>query len=103
MDVECQICGRMKSRKTSQVYETTEEERAALRRMGDANPSREVAYCRPCFRILSDPERSADLMKGVIEQRLRALGVPNAEHLALKFKDSLLAKVKERGHLPPPR
>jgi hypothetical protein len=91
------MCRRERDKATCRVFATTAEERETLRAMGEVDPPEEYVYCRPCFRMLEDPERAANLMKGVVEVQLRSIGVPNAGAVAEKFKQRLLAQARSKN------
>jgi hypothetical protein len=61
--------------------------------MGEA-PQAKYAYCRPCMRLMENPVTAVELMKGVVQVHARALGAVNADELAERFKNRLLAKSK---------
>lgn len=93
-DLKCVVCDRKRSREDAVVLTLTEAEKASLRAAGKSAPD-EIAYCRPCDRLMRDQGTALDLMKGMMVMRLRALGVNNADKLAEKFKNQLLAKSKK--------
>lgn len=56
----------------------------------------EYPYCKPCWKVISDPIAGPNLMKGLAQTHLRRLGVSNAEELAEKYHTGLL-KLSEKG------
>ena len=93
MKVQCAICGRSRDEETCQIFVPTKEERRALQKMGET-PQARYAYCRPCMRMMENPVTALQLMKGVVQVHASALGAVNAEELAERFKNRLLAKTK---------
>lgn len=91
--VKCIVCGRERARSEAEIMVLTEQEKAQIRKVGQT-PQEEVAYCRPCHRIMTDPQSALDLIKGTLILRLRAAGVQNAEQVAEKYRVALLAKTK---------
>ncbi len=89
---KCSLCSRVKDHCV--VYPITPEENRQLRSMGVDNPPSFYAYCRSCIRLMSNPTLAVNLMVGVQEQRLRALGVHDAEARAKKFGESLASRVR---------
>lgn len=80
----CCICGEVFL--VGEVIRLTDEEMAA------AGPSaeREVHYCTGCLRATTNLQQGPSILAGLFERRLRAGGVPGAEEMAAKFKQSLL-------------
>jgi hypothetical protein len=93
-NLKCVVCGRKRSREDAVVLTLTEAEKASLRTAEKSAPD-EIVYCRPCDRLMNDQRTALDLMKGMMVLRLRALGVNNADKIAEKFKNQLLAKSKK--------
>lgn len=91
----CCVCNRNRPRPDCEVVVLTEQEKEAVQKMGQT-PEEEYVYCRPCFRILSNPETGAQLIKGVLQVQLRQSGVANAEQLANRYYDFLIAKAKKK-------
>lgn len=94
--VNCCICGAPRARTVCQVLKLTEAEKEAIRRTG-VEPKDEVAYCPPCYRIITDREKGARLMQGLLHHSLQSLPQPISEKLADKFYRLLL----ERGRPKP--
>jgi len=63
--------------------------------LGNDNPPKELAYCQPCWKTLSDPISAPAFMKGLFQTQLKQLGVANAEDLASKFHTELLKKASK--------
>lgn len=93
-ELKCIICARQKARADCEVLKLSTEEQLAIRASGERPPA-EIAYCRPCYRLISNPEKALDLLKGMYLMRLKAAGVPNAEAMAEEFKTRLSAKAKK--------
>jgi hypothetical protein len=71
----------------------TPAELAEFERMGQ-KVSPEFTYCKPCHRMMSDPNAAPQLMKGLAQVRLQQMGAGNAEKAAEKFKNALISKMK---------
>lgn len=91
--VNCVVCRRSRARAEAEILVLTDIEKAQLKKAGRDAPE-EIAYCRPCFRLMNDQRSAVDLMTGTFAARLRAVGVANADQLAEQFKKRLLAKSK---------
>jgi hypothetical protein len=89
--MKCCICGHDRSH--CHVVKTTEAEREAIQRMGQ-EPQEEYAYCRPCYRLLSDKEHTAQFMQGIVQTRLQMSGPPRAAEIAKKYYEFF---IKARG------
>lgn len=87
----CSVCGRPQRPKDCEVLTLTLEEKKL---MGQPAPDT-LAYCKPCWRIVTHRERGAKFMQGLWETSLRRVGVVDAEARAKKFHTDLLAKVKK--------
>lgn len=90
--VICGVCRRLFDRGNCEVIVPTEKERAALQ-----SPLDEYVFCKPCYRVSSDPTTAPDLMAGIMQHHLRRIGVGNAERLSEKYRAALLAKAVRRS------
>lgn len=88
--VECAVCNRSKKRSECEVIRLTEAEKKSVRSTG-ATPLDEYFYCRPCWRIVTDRFKGADLQKGIVQVSLQQIGVTNAEAIATRYRDNLLS------------
>jgi hypothetical protein len=61
-----------------------------------ADPLDEYPYCRPCWKILSDPVTAPALISGIARHRLQRIGVDRADQLADKFRSDLAELAKTR-------
>jgi len=93
MKVTCEICKREREEETCEVFTLTAEERQILLKQGET-PQERYVYCRPCMRLLKDPVTALQLIKGVVQVQATAMGAVNAEAVAEKFANKLLAKSK---------
>ncbi len=86
--INCALCGQEKSRDVCEVLTLTETEKAAIENAPD-----EYCYCRPCWKVLNDPVNGPALMKGIIQTKLRSIGVPGdrAAASAQEFQRKLSA------------
>jgi len=91
--ITCIVCRRQRNRTESEVLVLTDLEKTHLQKLGHEVVN-EVAYCRPCYRLMTDQQSAVDLMTGMYSMRLRAMGVPNANKISEEFKKGLLAKSK---------
>jgi hypothetical protein len=97
MKLKCCVCGRERDEETCVTIVLTPNEKKHLESAGETSVE-SLSYCRPCYRTLSDREAGAQLMKGVVQFRLRAAGVPNAEQLAQRFYEFLISKSGKKAH-----
>lgn len=88
---KCCVCNGMTD-EAGQVIDLTEEERSTY----PSSPER-LFYCKPCWKILSDPVTGPTLVGGLAHQYLRRLGVSNAEQLAARFQSALAQKAVRRS------
>lgn len=86
-DPTCLVCGRGAPRETSEVIVLTDEEKAQL-----PEPLDEYVYCKPCWKVLSDPLSGPALMSGIAQHHFRLLGVSNAEELAARYRSLLTTR-----------
>jgi len=93
-NVVCGICGQARSRDTCKVIKLTQSERQVILDDGQ-KPLPEYIYCRPCWRVLSNPVTGPNLGKGLMQARLRQLGVVNAEALAKIYHKKLVSRIVE--------
>lgn len=84
----CGICGRPVVATKAVILKLTVEERQAFQTSTQDPPS-ECVYCRPCHRVLSDPATGLSAIKGIVQLRLRQLGVENSEAFATQFQQKL--------------
>ncbi len=92
--MKCCVCNFERDDAACITITLTEDEKAAIREMGQT-PENAYVYCRPCFRILSNPEQGAQLIRGVFQQELQAEGMRNAEALASRYYNFLISKVRK--------
>jgi len=85
----CGICGQERDRDKCHIVVLTDLERKQILDTGQ-EPLDEYAYCKPCWRTMSNKATGTALMKGLFQIRLRQLGVPNAEQVAQKYHDDLV-------------
>jgi len=90
----CGVCGQPRLRTACHIIKLTAEERQFFRDAGE-QPASEYVYCRPCWRTLSHPISGPNLGKGLMQARLRQLGVANAEEFASGFHKKLVARIAE--------
>lgn len=93
MKLTCCVCSRQREEDACVTLRLTEAEKKHLAAAGEP-PVEYLSYCRPCYRTLSDREAGAQLMKGVVQIRLREAGIQNAEQLAEKFYNFLIGNGK---------
>jgi len=94
--VDCAICHRPRAVERCEVLELTADEKKAMRQMGQT-PEDKLYYCRPCWRVVTNREQGAALMKGMAQVQLQRAGVTNAETVATKFHERLLKLVEKGG------
>ncbi len=89
--MKCCICGRFRQNLVT-VTLTDEDKAFIVKTAGTKQPPDAYVYCKPCFKILSDRERGAQLMRGTIEIALRSKGNRNATKIADKYYQMLLSR-----------
>lgn len=92
--LHCGLCGTGRPRGSCHVIAITPEERQQIRQMGQ-QPMNEYIYCKPCWRILSDPATGPSVIKGLVQARLRQLGVEDAETIAERYYNRLVGRLKQ--------
>lgn len=95
-EVQCCVCKRQKGRDECEILVLTDKEKEALAQAGDTETGDELAYCKPCWRVVSDRQKGADLQKGLVQVSLQQLGVPTAEAIAESYRQKLLS-IKPRN------
>jgi hypothetical protein len=55
----------------------------------------EVDYCASCFKVMSDREAGAQLLKGLYEMKLKELGVVNAKAMSDVYYQKLIERKNE--------
>lgn len=93
--LRCGVCGTNRPRGSCHIIVLSDEEKAQLRAAGQ-RPLNEYVYCKPCWRTLSNPASGPSVIKGLVQARLRQLGVGDAEKIAQRFHNRLVEKIKER-------
>lgn len=89
MNATCLICQRSRPRESCHVIVLTEAERAQV-----PDPRDEYVYCKPCWKVLSDPVQGASLMGGLAQHYLQHLGVEGVSERVTRFRDKLIARSK---------
>jgi len=90
--VKCCVCDRQWADDLCHTLHLTEDEKEYMAQSGQVVPDT-YHYCPACWRILSDKNMGAQLIKGTIQTRLRSRGVPNADAFGqLLFKRLLELK-----------
>lgn len=91
----CGVCSIRRERADCHVVELTDEEVRSLTNAG-LKPEKELFYCKPCWKTLTDPKTAPMVMKGLFQMRLRQLGVSNSEEIANRYYAGLLQKIRPR-------
>ena len=89
MKAICAVCGR--ERDIAETVHVSEAMRAAYPSITLPN---EYHYCSPCWRLLSDQERGARLLSGMLQSHLSSKGHLDAQAPAKKFYEFLIRKSK---------
>jgi hypothetical protein len=92
--IACSICGRLRERNDAHIVTLTPEELAEFEREGQ-KVAPEYAYCKPCHRMLSDPNMATQFVKGLVQIHFQ--GSANAERAAEKFRNRLIEKMRPQG------
>lgn len=83
---KCLICGGEREREDCHIIVLSEEERAHV-----PEPLDEYVYCKPCWKVISDPTAGPSLMSGIASHYLRRIGVSKPEVLD-RFKAALTSR-----------
>lgn len=89
MMLPCCVCNREWPKEKCVVLTLTEDERAMLIKNEGSAPET-LAYCNPCWRVLSDRMMGAQLIRSTLQVHLRQNGVGNAEQQSQAYFDRLL-------------
>lgn len=91
--VKCALCEQTKDEGSCEVLTLTDAEKAAI-----PNAPDQYVYCRPCWKVLNDPANGSALLKGLVQAKLRTIGVSGdrAEAAALDFQKKLLSRSTRR-------
>ncbi len=92
---KCGVCGRVRDRDEMYIVQTNPEERAAIIKMGH-EPRDEYIYCRPCWGVVSDPVRCAQLYKGMLQMRHSPISEVRAEKLGDRVYKFLIDHAKPK-------
>lgn len=88
--MHCAVC--RKDRPCPHEVQLTPEQQKSLRKLTGREPPMVFHYCEPCWRVLSDRERGAALMRGVYQTALVNMGHPNAAKAGERLQAFLLDK-----------
>ena len=94
MKVACAVCSRSFDEDDCKCILLTAEEKRVAVAMGYEGPN-ELHYCKPCWKILTDREQGAQLIRGIAETGLRRMGLSQAEQMASKLHAGLMEKTKK--------
>ena len=89
MKAVCAVCGR--DRDCPTTIHVTAEMRAAY---PSITLPQAYHYCRPCWRLLSDREKGARLLSGLMQTQLSGQGNLDAQKMSAKFYEFLIEKSK---------
>jgi len=91
------MCGQEFDRDQCIAVKLDVAERDTLRKMGIDPVPTTLFYCKPCWNLLKNPERAAQLMKGMAQQHLQQSGLAHAEaeKLAEEYRQKLLKRAQE--------
>lgn len=91
------MCGYQKSDVECHTLTLTVEEKKSY---ADAGKKVDDKYyvCKPCRRVMENPDLAAQYMRNSYEQQLRNLGVPQAKKLADKYHQGLIELQRKKKH-----
>lgn len=91
---KCCVCSRPREdAEMKQIVLTASEREYVKAKTGE--DATDYWYCIPCFRVLSDREQGAQLIKGSLQVSLTARGHPRAGEISQKVYEDLLEKSKK--------
>ena len=70
--LRCSMCGRPKPSETCTILRLTPKEMDAVSIIGE--PPDQFVFCKACWKIQRNKERAAQLLKGLMQARMRARG-----------------------------
>jgi hypothetical protein len=93
--LSCAICNREREESLMQVFYPTDEEKAAMVKLGEEKPLDRYGYCKGCIQTLKNPTTGLTFMRGMIQHHARSQGVtPEAAERAI---DKFVGRVLERS------
>ena len=90
MTLICCACSRKWPKDKCHVIALSEDEKTLLAGAGEKTQDT-LAYCNPCWRVLSDRIMGAQYIKSAMQIQLRSQNVSNAEELSQTYFDRLMA------------
>lgn len=94
-EVKCCVCQR--PREPFKVLTlTADEKRFIMRATGKLAPDT-TTYCKSCWAVVSNKLQGAQLLKGMLQLKLRASGVSNAEQIATGVQNRLVKKASPKA------
>lgn len=90
MMTTCCFCKRQ--REAFKVVTLSDMEKAFILRQTKVMPPDEYSYCGACWKIATDRNQGASLVKGLLQIQYQRAGVRNAEALATQVHDFLMKK-----------
>jgi hypothetical protein len=90
----CALCERNKPENQGVLFKLDDADKEALRFANPQDITEEVFYCRPCHDVLTDIEKGAKVLSGLVETQLRLKGVAPlmAEHAGERLYKTLIEK-----------
>jgi hypothetical protein len=96
--MKCALCGRDKPENQGVVVTLDDADKEALRLANPQDTTEEVFYCKPCHGVLTDPEKGARVLSGLVETQLRLKGAAPlvAEQAGERMYKTLIEKAKAK-------
>jgi hypothetical protein len=92
--IACAICKREKEESSMKVLVPSDQDKLALKALGEVSPLDRYAYCKGCVQILQNPTTGLALIKGILKHHAKNAGVhPEMAQKAIdRFASKLLDK-----------
>jgi len=90
--IACAICNRGYDASAMTIFTPSEEEKKAMKTLGEETPQDQYGYCKGCIQIISNPTTGLAFMRGLIQHQAKATGISSdvAEKAAGRFAVKLL-------------
>ena len=82
-----------------QIFTPTEEEKVAMKALGEDDPLERYAYCKGCIQIMKNPTTGLAFMRGILKHHAKSAGAhPDLADKAIdRFTVKLLDRSKKRN------
>lgn len=92
------MCGYKKEATVCQIIPLSPKEKKDLIEAGHQEVQDQYYCCKPCWRLMQDPEKAPLFMRNSYEQQLKQFGVPHAKKLADMYYKKLIELQRKATH-----